>query len=356
MNNIPKIEEVGSLKSNKDIFQIIRDLFSLLLKKWLIICVFGIIGGLIGIYFAYKQPATYTSKLTFVVEDGKVNMGGLASLAGQFGFDVGTSSSSLLAGDNVLMFLKSKSLIKEALLTYYDTIGKYSLADRYAEVYELREKWAKNKIIAKNIYFSPEAKIGYSRLQDSLLQIIVTKILANELTVIRPEKKASFIFVQLKTRDEMISKLLCERLVDKATDRYVQSKTKRQKTNVDRLQQRADSIAKILNTKTFANAQLQEKILDVNPGSKTTTVNAEVSTRDKLMLGAIYGEVVKNLEISKVALSQETPTIQIVDSVELPLLKVKTSKTLFGAIGGFCFLLIPVFFYGIKFLNKNIVF
>jgi uncharacterized protein involved in exopolysaccharide biosynthesis len=37
------------------------------------------------------------------------------------------------------------------------------------------------------------------------------------------------------------------------------------------------------------------------------------------MMGTIYAELMKNLEISKTALIQETPAVQIVDHASLPL-------------------------------------
>jgi hypothetical protein len=38
-----------------------------------------------------------------------------------------------------------------------------------------------------------------------------------------------------------------------------------------------------------------------------------------MVMTTIYGELMKNLEVSKVALAQETPTIQITDQSDLPL-------------------------------------
>jgi hypothetical protein len=113
----------------------------------------------------------------------------------------------------------------------------------------------------------------------------------------------------------------------------VVSKTTRQSINVSRLQRRADSIGGLLNRKTFATAFAQEQLLDINPGFKTATVTAEVTGRDKAMLATIYGEVIKNLEISKVALSQETPTILIVDAVDLPLKVNKVEKLIAILLG-----------------------
>jgi uncharacterized protein involved in exopolysaccharide biosynthesis len=41
------------------------------------------------------------------------------------------------------------------------------------------------------------------------------------------------------------------------------------------------------------------------------------------VLSTIFSETVKNLEASKTMLSQETPTVQIVDEPEMPLKKNK---------------------------------
>ncbi len=53
------------------------------------------------------------------------------------------------------------------------------------------------------------------------------------------------------------------------------------------------------------------------------SIGSELAMRDKTVLQTMYGEVVKNLEISKIAMAQETPIIQIVDMPILPLEKTK---------------------------------
>jgi uncharacterized protein involved in exopolysaccharide biosynthesis len=65
-------------------------------------------------------------------------------------------------------------------------------------------------------------------------------------------------------------------------------------------------------------------MLDKNPGYVTQAAAIELKQRDKGVLQSIYGEIVKNLEISRTMLLQETPTFQIVDEPELPLKKNRT--------------------------------
>jgi hypothetical protein len=304
-----------------DIFNKVRMLFRFLLRKWWVIILAGFIGGGLAIVYAVVKPITYSAKLTFLVEEGKSGMGGLASIAGQIGFDLAglSSGGGLLSADNVVVFLKSKSLVRNVLMTSYDSSGTKSLADRYAEINNLKDKWKKTREINKEISFPVAATKPYSRMQDSLLLSIIDRILEKDLSIEKPDKKASFVQVSVEMRDELAAKYFCERLVKEATDRYVTTKTTRQAINVGRLQKRADSIGRLLNYKTYASAVSQETLLDINPGYKSTTVSAEVTGRDKMMLSTIYGEVIKNLEISKVALSQETPTIQVIDDVSVPL-------------------------------------
>lgn len=334
--------------SIKDIILSIKSVILYLKPKWIKLILFLLLGCMIGFFYAKRKPVLYNANLSFVVEDTKQGGGSLVALAGQFGLDFGgAASSSLLYGDNLIMFLKSYSLIKEVLLSPYDSVKDLSLADKYLDIYGLRQKWDKKNQYLKGIRFSPTDRVT-TRVQDSILQILSDKIVQSELSVERPEKKASFIFVKTKMKDELLSKFFCERLVDKSIEKFIYAKTKRQSSNVQRLQKRADSLQIILNNKTFFAASKQEELLDVNPASKTVTVKLEVSTRDKLILNTIYAEVIKNLEIAKMQLNQETPTILLVDNVELPLNTNKTSKLLYTGFFGFIFFLIGIAYFLFK--------
>jgi len=184
------------------------------------------------------------------------------------------------------------------------------------------------------INFNGSKERVFSRLEDSLLQSIVKRILKNDLKVDKPNKKASFIEVTVEMRDESISKLFNERLVKIATDRYVDSKIKVKALNVSKLQRRADSLGALLNARTYSAATSQQSLVDLNPALKVAPVEAEISGRDKTIIATIFAEVVKNLEIAKVSLSQETPTIQLVDSPILPLKRLKTSKLFYLIVAG----------------------
>ena len=320
--------------SIKELIQKMQSLCKFLFSKWLVISLFGILGAAIGFGYAFLQPIKYTSKLSFVVEDGKSGGGGLASLAGQFGFDLGGGGGGgVFSGDNILLFLKSEGLVRETLLTSYDELGKTTLADRYAEVAKLKEGWEKNPKVGV-VEFSPFVAKVMPRKEDSLMQAIVKGIILSELSVSKPDKKASFIEVKVSSKDELFAKLFAERLVKVATDRYIESKTKTKALNIAKLQYKADSLTALLNNKTYAAAASQQSLVDANPALRTAPIASEISSREKTMAATIFAEVVKNLEISKTILNQETPVIQMVDQSTFPLPKERVSKLKSLILGG----------------------
>lgn len=319
--------------SLKELLQKAGEWWRYLKTQWWKIAIVGLIGGVIGFVYAWMQPVSYTAKVTFVVEEGKggsSGLGGLASLAGQFGVDMGGGSGGgLLSGDNILLYFKSPSLAREVLLTQYDSSSNQSVADVYASVYELKEAWGKNEKIGKIQFLPNGLGKNYTRLQDSLLQKMIESIITKQFAVSKTDKKAGFIDVSVTMQNEALAKVYCELIVRRAVDRYINIKTQRLKTTVDKLQIRVDSIANLLRQKTVSGASLQtsSSTMDINPLYKTgTAVAVETTVRDKTMLATIFASVTQNLEMAKFTLSQETPVIQIVDSPMLPLNKKKSSR------------------------------
>lgn len=317
-----------------------------LVGSWKILLMAGVIGALIGVAYAWYKPVTYTARLSFVVEESKQGGGSIASaLAGQFGFDIGsmTGSSGMLAGDNVLELLKSRSLIKKTLLTPVKDSSGISLADEYATAYRLKEKWLNSSKVGRQIDFGTDTK-KFTRMQDSLLQSLIKRVVEDELSISKPDKKLNFFELTFTSRNEQLSQLFCERLLKITTDFYIDTKTKRLKNNIDRLQARADSLGGLLDKKTFSAAQAATSLIDINPVYSSPTVSAEISSRNKMIQGTIYGEIVKNLEVSKTSLIQETPTVQIVDDPELPLKRNRLHWAIALLMGAFIGVLLMGFY------------
>jgi hypothetical protein len=311
-----------------------------------LVLILVLIGAALGLVYSIFKPVRYNAEITFSVEDSKSIGGGLlSSLGGSIGMDIGSlagSGNGVLSGDNVLSLLKSKSMMAQCLKSpypignntsstktnaatdsnYKSAISNYTIADRYADVYGLREKWAGNKKIGRAIYFGqPDQNV---RLQDSLLKLIIKRIEEKELSVVKPDKKLSFFNIAINTKDELMSLLITKGIIKIATDFYVNAKVGRLKNNIERLEKRTDSISNLLNQQTYSATEDARLLLNVNPADINAPVYSEISQRDKMVLTTIYAELMKNLEVSKAALIQETPTVQIVDQTGFPLERIET--------------------------------
>ncbi len=297
-----------------------------------------VVAMLAGGYALVKKPV-YHARVSFVIEENKQNAGGLFSaLAGQIGMDLSSLSgiSGVLAGDNVLELLKSPTLLKKVLLSPLPSDSTRSIAYAYAvangklEAYQ--EKVGRKDIFdvvlpktsAVNTLGTPNSEgpvnSGISRrTEDSLLTAMVTRITEKELSVYKPDRKLSVFRLDLQTRDELLSQLISMRLIKQAADFYIETKTKRLRINVERLQKKSDSITALLNKRTQLAAS--NDFINQNPSFVNTEVNLEISTREKSMLSIIYSDLNKSLDLTRTALIQETPTIEIIDTPDLPLKK-----------------------------------
>jgi len=312
-----------------------------LMRYWKVLLLMAVIGALAGLAWRWLKPVSYIARTSFVVEESKMGSGSLASaLAGSIGIDIGSltgGSSGVLAGDNVLALVKSHSLIRETLLTPYDSAKGISLADRYMEVKGWKEKWAGSSKVGKLVKY-PIHAVALGRLEDSLLQKTIDNITEKDINISKPDKKLGFFELTVSMRDEKLSYLFNQRLLQATTMFYIETKTRRLSNNVKRLQAKADSLALALNRKTYSAADANRLLLDANPVYAAPEVNAEITTRDKYTQGTIYAEIIKNLEISKTALIQETPTIQVVDDPEIPLKTNKIKAPVAIAYGALLFL------------------
>lgn len=281
-------------------------------------------------YGLFKKPM-YLAKGSFILEEKTVG-GGLSGLASQFGVDLGAmsgSNSGIFAGDNILDILRSKKIIKTVILSPVDNSSAYTLADLYMDM----SGWRKKSPSLEQLTFAAK---GNERLKDSVLQMIHENIVKNQINVDRLNKKGSIIEIQTQTGNQVFSKLFTERLLDATMAMYMNIKTSSAKENVDRLQKRADSLMLVLNKKTYQSAGQQ--VLDANMAFRSTAVPFELSGREKMVIFSLYTEVIKNLEVAKMALMNQTPIMQKLDTPEYPIKNITGpwwNWMLFSALAGF---------------------
>lgn len=341
-----------------DIILTIRKWYFFLLSKWIIICIMGLVGAGVGFYWAYKQKAIYTATLSFAMEDDKGGGSGLSGamgLASSLGFDIGISAGGAFAGPNLIQLMKSRTLVEKALLNPIKINNReISLATYYIEFNEINKSWKDKPELNSIVYLPGSDRSKYTLQQDSILGTIYSAIVGPNglLSVSQKDKKISIISIEVKASNEIFAKVFTESIAKEVSEFYIETKSKKARTNVAILQRQADSIRAELNSAISGVASSNDNTFNLNPALNVKRVPSAKRQIDVQANTAILTQLVANLEMAKVTLLKETPLIQVIDKPILPLKKEKPSK-LFSMIQGgiIAGILVVLFLIGRKLLS-----
>ncbi|WCT13165.1 lipopolysaccharide biosynthesis protein [Mucilaginibacter jinjuensis] len=341
--------------SFKDLYVKLNECYNFLLSKYIKILLWGIIGGALGLGVSIYTKPVFNATTTFVLEDNKSGGGMLSQYAGiasMVGVDLGGSGGGIFQGDNIIELYKSRAMIQKALLTNSMHKGKEELLiDTYIRMNDLRNKWRDNPNL-RNIHFNPGT--NQSRLQDSVLGDVIDKINKEVLSIGKPDKKLNIINVTVRAKDEYFASAFNSQIVNTVSNFYILTKTKKTLQNVSILQHQTDSVRSVLKGAINSAIEVADATPNLNPSRQILRAPAQHSQFNAEANKAILTELVKNLELAKISLRQETPLIQIVDSPIYPL-KVDRIGKLKGGVIGFLlggmlsamFLLLAKFFRGL---------
>lgn len=321
--------------SLKDLINILEGTIRFLLSKWLLLLAIGLIGGILGIFYALNKKPIYTAELSFVLSSESKSSGSLVGLASQFGVDLGNSSNDLFSGDNITSLMVSKRILQKVL--FKKPSGSRSpLINIITKELGLDKAWEKNEYLKKALPFPVDAA-QLTPIQDSLLREICFIIPKKMLTVSKPEKKQSIFVVDVTSTSELFSLYTAKYLVEETAQFYISTKTKVAKQNLDIIQHEADSLRQLLSGSIIATAEQVDATFNLNPAFQVKRSGAQQGQSRVSILTAAYSEVVKNVEIARLALQKETPLFQIIDEPTLPLKKNRKSKLVTAIAGAFIF-------------------
>jgi hypothetical protein len=298
--------------------------------KWVIFAA-GLLGGGIGFGYAhFTKEVLYESKLTFTVEGANSNGGGaMLGLASQFGLNIGGSGNSgLFAGENLFALLKSNKIIQGSLLKPIDEIPQGNLLNYYLSI--ILNVPSRDGSLT---FFPLELeRKSYTRSQDSLLAVI-TEGLKSNIQVSNADKKVTISQLSVISSDEYFCWKLTNLLIEEASKLYLDLKVGKMKRSVEILQQRVDSVQRMLDGSMLSAAVEMDRSLGlVSQAPKVNSAKMQMNTQ---MLGILYGELIKNLEMTKFSISQQEPIIEIIDPSIRPLSKIGKGRIKAGYIGGF---------------------
>jgi Chain length determinant protein len=328
--------------SLKEIFQKTQDWYRYFFSNWKIILIIGLVGGLLGLGYAFTQKPKYTALLTFALEEGESgSLGGAIGLASQFGFDIGGGGGGAFEGSNFFTPVK----VDNKMIT---------LAEVYIQDHDWRDDW-REKTRFKDLQFLPNIdRKSLTRDHDSILGIIYDDISKVGLSVGKKDKKIDIISIEVFSSNEFFAKTFSESLVQKVSEFYINTKSKKARINMEILKRQTDSIRGSLNGSITGVAQAVDNTFNLNPAMNVKRAPSSRKQVDVQANTAILTELVKQTEIAKVTVRKETPLIQIIDAPIYPLKKEKFAKIKGIVLGGLFAVFIAIMYLVIKRLVKEL--
>ncbi|OFX70907.1 MAG: hypothetical protein A2X12_10180 [Bacteroidetes bacterium GWE2_29_8] len=317
-----------------------------LLKNWVLILAFSISLGILGLLLAYVKGDKYTAKITFIFENMQNDLlSNYSKIASQFGMALGQGGGGVFDKENIIELIKSKKIIYRALLSE-TTIGKnrIKIVDYYIDSQKYRETW-KDELKLKNIDFSKNNSSD-SLQKDSLLNAFYTKITKKYLSITKVGNFSSIIELKVETKNEILSKILSEAILNSILDFYKFEMTTSSSKNISFLEQRTDSVKNALLIYENELASWEDSNLGLV--KKEGFLKKRKLIRDIEILNIMYAELIKNLEISQISFANQQPVIQIIDTPKYPLDKSYISAPIAFIVGLFLGLFFSILFFTIK--------
>lgn len=322
-----------------------KGLVNYLFSKCLVIFFFCGIAAIGGITYAWLEKPIYTSELVFSAEsNGENKIGSYAGIAAQFGLDLGGSGGSVFQGDNLTELLKMRTIVQKTLFSKDPANPNQLMIEAYVTNHRMNIKWKDDTSLSKiNFTLNNTQNI---RIRDSIINKVYDRIIKKQLVIEKKDKKLSFITASMKDENESFSKNFIELLATNAIEYFVSYRVKKSKANVDILQQQTDSVRGVLFGGITSVAQTSD--LNINPNRQIVRSQNQKKQVDVQAATAVYSELLKNLELSKINLMKETPLIQIIDYPVMPLKKEKLGRLLTGIICSAVAFVFIIFYLSIR--------
>ena len=309
----------------KDVILKLISIKQLLWQKKLKIIIFSFIFGILGSVYAYYKKETYEAHLTFVIDESQesAGLGAISGMASQFGFNLGGNSSGTFSQTNIQEIITSRRVVEEALLKRGIIDGEEDLLiNHHIAFNDLRKKWKDTNI--ENLYFTSNRE-DFTLQHDSILGLAFFNLTSGNIST-SIEDESNIVKISCVSKNEDFAKLMIESLADKLEEYYTIFETAKSKNTLDFLSLRADSVLLELKNAEYRYASYKDANFGVQ---RAKGLLEEIRLeRDVEILNIMYGEIVKNLEISKFTLLNNKPLLNIIDSPTLPLKVNKLSIVL----------------------------
>ncbi len=292
-------------------------------KNWKLVLLFGILGGGLGFLYDYKNltDPTYKSVTQFYLETAAPtnDYGGFANMFGN-----GGGASGLFSGENLITLIKSTDFMEKILLKEITVAGKKEIMANFFHK-KNKPKPKPTDIIEKDEYkvLTHTNKEKFTLEEYNSLAIVKGPAVA--ATNLEPEAKTSFMLLNVTTFDDTLSKVYGEVFLENLREYYVDSKTSKIKTTIQRQERIVDSLKYLAQSNESSLARVKDQ--NQEAVFAQGKIQEERLNRKTQMLTNSYQEQERSLQNLKLQLYQDSPLFKITSPQRFPLSESKPNLT-----------------------------
>lgn len=316
-----------------------------LFKKWWVFLLFFLLFGGLALWYLSIRVTTYSGKLTLMTNEEKSsNYSPLLQIMGQFGM---SGNAEAVNAEKIIELLYSRLIIVKTLNKLGTIEDKDDLLmNHYAQAFNIN-KWYHEKPELKNVTFTPKDYSAYNWSENRISQDIYQEIVDHHLKAGTSEN--GIIEINFTSMSEEFSKAFLDNLFETLSEFYITKTNQRQRETFDIVQHYYDSLQVELRQAEFELASLKDKnILKTKSKGMLEELRA---FRKVETLNVAYTEALKNLEMSKFNLINQTPILQLIDQPVYPLKENKPKIMLIS----FVVLLFTFFFASLFIISNKII-
>ena len=295
---------------------------------------------LLGLFIALGSKAEYEASCKVLIEDqesSKKNLGGLSSLAGLAGINLGMSSSTALTPDlypDIVTSAPFQTAILNTPIKFSNIETEISCVSYFNE-YDKPSPLGWLKRYTVGLPGLIRSKIGsgeniqkMAAMDDGLVRISAEdwKFMEKfeKRVNVSVDAKSGLVSFSVELPDPLAAAHLTRLVVDKLTEEIVDYKLGKLRSNHEFIVQRYAEVESNYQAKQNQLAQFRDR----NKNLATSMVQAEYQRLENEMDIAfeVYKSLAAQLEQSKIRVKEETPAFTVLEPVQVPIFKSKPRR------------------------------
>ena len=299
------------------------DLIELLKTAWngrKQIIIISFVFVLVGVAAALLSPVVYSSSTTFInSQTESSSSSGLSGVASLVGINLGgMSSGSEIPPSMYPQIAESVQFKRDLLNSYIDEKEQIKLEDFLANYNDIEKSLTENK-----------NKLFISEYEDKLFNVI------NDVISISVNQKDGFVTILANMPESEYAANTCINAREILQETVINNKIKSAK-------QKLEYSEKQLASKRIEFEEIQNKLAYFNDSNLNLVTSSVINEREKLeaefqIINAVMIELSKQVEQSKLQVSEDTPVFSIVKEASMAVKRSSPKRTqmvlIFGFIG-----------------------